>query len=324
MSSAKILAASAAAAALVCALPAEAQQATKQPVMEGGVMVCRDVQYSSDGARPRLMSIAIPNPKPAKPVPAVIVIHGGGWNGGDRNSMFTWASMLAKNGLVGVAIDYRLAKEAPFPAQIQDCKLAVRFLRANAARYNINPKQIGVMGASAGGHLSSMLGLTAGNAEFEGDGGFKDESSQVQAVCDCFGPSDFDSWAETANKIGNDEGLRKLYGLDLDEKMRTWCVNFSLKNDGNIKLLLEEKQAERAKWASPLSYVEKCEKIPPFLIVHGDKDAWVPLQQSLLLADALDKKGADVNLKIMLNAGHTPDKAAKDIMDFFKRALIKQ
>ena len=107
----------------------------------------------------------------------------------------------------------------------------------------------------------------------------------------------------------------------MTEAEQKWEVNFSLEKDHNLVFLFAGKPAERAKWASPITYVEQSSNTPPFLIVHGDNDAWVPLQQSLLLADALDRKGVDVNLKVMLNGGHNPDKATKDIVAFFHRVL---
>jgi len=290
---------------------------------EEGVELLKDLQYGAEGGKPLLMHLALPSPRPAKPCPAVLLIHGGGWNGGSRDSMLKWALTLAKAGFAGASLEYRLAKEAPFPAQLQDCKCAVRFLRSNAANYGIDPERIGAMGCSAGGHLASMLGLTDGVAEFEGQGGWQDASSRVQAVCDCFGPSDFESWAEAANKMASDQSFRKLYGYDLDEKMLKWCAGFSLKSDRNIQLLFEGKHEERAKWASPLNYVDSAKSVPPFLIAHGDKDAWVPLQQSLALADAMDKKGLSVRLFVMLNAGHDESKAAKEIVEFLKSNLSK-
>jgi len=290
---------------------------------EDGVELLKDLQYGSEGGKPLLMHLALPASRAAKPCPVVVLIHGGGWNGGSRDSMLKWALNLAKEGIAGASVEYRLAKDAPFPAQLQDCKCAVRFLRANAENYGLDPDRIGAMGCSAGGHLASMLGLTGGVAEFEGQGGWQEASSEIQAVCDCFGPSDFESWAEAANKVASDQGFRKLYGYDLDDKMLKWCAGFSLKSDRNIQLLFEGKHEERAKWASPVNYVETAKAPPPFFIAHGDKDAWVPLQQSLELADAMDRRGLSVRLFVMLNAGHDESKASREIVDFLKSTLRK-
>ena len=170
---------------------------------EAGIKVFENLQYGQAGGVALVMDLAMPDPVPQNPVPAIVFIHGGGWGGGDRQSMSNWIRLLAREGFVTATIEYRLASAtAPFPAQLQDCKAAVRFLRSNAAKYQIDPQRIGAMGCSAGGHLASMLGLTDGIAEFEGDGGWNQVSSRVQAVCDCFGPSDFTTWEAVVNLFG--------------------------------------------------------------------------------------------------------------------------
>jgi len=286
------------------------------------VTILENVQYGMAGGVPLVMDITLPKPAPKTSTPVILLLHGGGWGGGERKSMLYWCVKMSKLGYVAATVEYRLAsKTAPFPAQLQDCKCAVRFFRANAAKYKINPDMIGIMGCSAGGHLATMVGLTDGIAEFEGDGGWQNVSSRVQAVCDCFGPTDFNTWQEVTNLFGTDAKIRKLLGPEMTEQEMKWEANFSIKKDANIVLLFEGKAEERAKWASPITYVEKSINTPPFLIVQGANDAWVPMQQSILLANALDKKGVDVNLKIMLNGGHNPDKATKDIYEFFKRTL---
>ncbi len=129
----------------------------------------------------------------SQPIPAIVCIHGGGWFQGDRNSMANLAQALAARGYVTVTISYRLSGEAKFPAAIQDCKAALRFLRANAAKYGIQSDAIGVTGLSAGGHLAALLATSGGVKELEGDGGNADQSSAVQACVAMGAQSDLES-----------------------------------------------------------------------------------------------------------------------------------
>jgi acetyl esterase/lipase len=125
-----------------------------------GYRLLHNVQYGVVDNTPLLMNITIPDPKPKKPVPAILFLHGGGWGGGSREDMMSHCYFVSKAGYVGASVEYRLVNQAPFPAQLQDCKGAVRFIRANAKKYGINPDLIGVWGCSAGGHLAAMIGLT--------------------------------------------------------------------------------------------------------------------------------------------------------------------
>ena len=191
----------------------------KSPNATSKPVVLRDVPYGAADGVTLLMHIVLPTPKPVTPVPAILFIHGGGWQSGTRNDGLDRAIQCAADGYVGVSVEYRLTQKAPFPAQIQDCKCAVRFLRANAKQYGINPARIGAWGSSAGGHLAGMLGLTGGIAEFEGDAGWRDATSDVQAVCDWYGPTDLASWVRLEQRFGNDSDLRTLFCFRL--KLRT-------------------------------------------------------------------------------------------------------
>jgi acetyl esterase/lipase len=293
----------------------------------GKPTLLRAIQYGKAGSTALQMDIAMPVPEPTTRVPAIVSIHGGGWQGGSRNDGMWLAQDCAKDGFITAAIDYRLTQQAPFPAQLQDCKCAIRFLRANAKKYHIDPTRIGVWGASAGGHLVAMLGLTEGIAEFEGDGGWNNASSRVQAVCDWFGPTDLAAWVRTEQRFGGDSGLCKLLGFQWDKpELAQW--GRTLNDDAGLSRLLGRKPLDnpkRASWASPISYVQKSVNTPPFLIMQGDQDCWVPYQQSIQLADALDKKGVDVTLRILLNSGHGSNHFATawrdHVKSFFDRAL---
>ncbi len=146
------------------------------------------LEYSAVGGR-QLLDIARPKTGDG-PFPAVVCIHGGGFRAGSRERYRSIAYYLAQHGYVAATIDYRLSPRHQFPAAVEDSKAAVRYLRANAARFNLDPDRIGATGGSAGGHLVLMLGVTGGVAEFEGSGPNQEFSSAVQAVVNQFGPTD--------------------------------------------------------------------------------------------------------------------------------------
>lgn len=193
------------------------------PVPEG-VELYEDVLIGNAGTRPIYTSIAVPKTTPNAPVPVMVYIHGGGWNHGDRKqALASICSYVTKRGYIGVSLDYRLTPEAPFPAQIQDVKLAIRYLRAHAAEYHLDPNRIGVWGTSAGGHLASLLGttgqITSGDTitldtghvvnvpDLGGNGGWQQYSDQVQAVVDMYGPADF-----TTNFANSYKSVKALLG----------------------------------------------------------------------------------------------------------------
>jgi len=210
------------------------------------------------------------------PVPAIIYIHGGGWSGGTHKGL--WAvEPLARAGFFTASIEYRLSDVAKWPAQIQDCKLAVRWMRANAAKFHVDPKRIGVFGDSAGGHLVLCLATMADVKEYEGTGGYPGVSSAVQAVVDFFGPTDF-----TRPSIYTPEAIRLsegLMGMRYEQDPKAW------------------------KSASPLYYVSRGD--PPILMIHGEADTLVPFAQSQVMADALANAGAPHQLITVKNAMHS-------------------
>jgi acetyl esterase/lipase len=179
-----------------------------------------------------------------------------------------------------VTIDYRLTGVASFPAQIEDCKCAIRFLRARAKEYKINPDSIGVWGSSAGGHLVSLLGTSGGVAEFEGEGGWTGYSSRVQAVCPWAGPADLVSLSRTSSHamMKNANPIMALIGGTLEEKKQV------------------------AVQASPVSHITPDD--PPFLIFHGENDTLVPPGQAKLLHESLRKGGVESELHIIKGGGH--------------------
>src|SRR5262245_22566617 len=149
-----------------------------------------DLIYGKGGDTELRLDLAMPK-NDSGPFPAVVFLHGKGWRAGNRQEMNHFIEGVARQGYVGVTVTYRLVPSARFPAQIEDCKAAVRWLRANAAKYKINPERIGAVGFSAGGHLACLLGASGPNDGLEGNGGNPEQSSRVQAVVSFFGPTDF-------------------------------------------------------------------------------------------------------------------------------------
>ena len=171
--------------------------AGEKPPAPGAVTVLRDLPYRAGPSKRWRLDLAVPKGAGGKPRPAVVVIHGGGWLEGDKSSFASRAHGTPGNiedfaalGFVAATINYRLSGEAPFPAALEDCKCAVRWLRAHAAEYNLDPQRVGAYGNSAGGHLALLLGLVGKDAGLEGDGPHAEQSSAVQAVVSDSGPLD--------------------------------------------------------------------------------------------------------------------------------------
>ena len=287
------------------ALPVTASAQTPAPAATApppGIAVAHDVVFGKGGDRDLHAELAYPA-NPVAPLPAVIYVHGGGWVGGSQKQ--SPIIMLAKAGYFAASIEYRLSTVAKWPAQIQDCKLGVRWLRANAARYHVNPDRIGVWGESAGGHLVACLGTMAEVKAYEGDGGYPAVSSAVQAVVDFYGPTDFThpgNYSPQAIQFTDE-----LFGVPQDQNPNLW------------------------KSGSPLAYVKAGD--PPMLLVHGDADTLVPLAQSTVFDAALTQAGVPHQLIIVKNAGHgfnhpagttiDPSRAEihQDVVAFFDKYL---
>jgi len=247
------------------------------------VRVLSDLEYARVAEKSLLLDIYLPQGT-EEPLPVIVWIHGGAWRGGDKRACRLLG--MTQRGYAVVSINYRLSSEAIFPAQIHDCKAAIRWIRANAAKYNFDPAAIGVGGSSAGGHLAALLGTTTDVKELEGDLGNLEHSSRVQVVCDWFGPTDF---LQMDAAVG-DKGRLVHNAPDSPESQLV---------GGPIQ---ENKQKVAA--ANPITYITKDRPLPPFLIMHGEQDFVVPMNQSELLYEALKKVGADVHFHMVKGAGH--------------------
>ncbi|MFA6545009.1 MAG: alpha/beta hydrolase [Limisphaerales bacterium] len=244
-----------------------------------GVKVTRELPYAPGGHERHKLDIYTPESASAgAKLPLVVWVHGGGWQNGSKNACP--ALWLVPRGYVVASINYRLSSHATYPAQIEDCKAAIRWLRANAASYGIDGERIGAWGSSAGGHLVALLGVTGDVKDFD-KGENLQVSSAVQAVCDFFGPTDFLQMTRFPGAIPHDSP-----------------------NSPESKLIggaIQENKDKVAR-ANPLTFVSRADA--PFLILHGDKDPVVPIHQSELLEAALKQAGVEATLVKLEGAGH--------------------
>ncbi|MHB8996954.1 MAG: alpha/beta hydrolase fold domain-containing protein [Armatimonadota bacterium] len=209
------------------------------------------------------------------PHPAVLLIHGGGWAAGDKSSDKAAGTALSRRGVVCFSINYRLAPKHPHPAQVLDCARAARWVRANAAKYDVDPSRLAAWGGSAGGHLSLMLGVIKPDDYQSPDDPNRAQSAKVTCVVDYFGPSD-------------------LRGVSISPQASSIVKNFI----GATAAEAPDKYAD----ASPITRASK--DACPVLFVHGDKDLLVPLRQSELMKAALDECQVENELIVVKNGAH--------------------
>jgi acetyl esterase/lipase len=266
-------------------------------VIPDNVTFERGIEYSNPDGQHLQLNLA--RPKAAtSPLPVVLCIHGGGFRAGHRDGNNTLCLKLAQRGFVAATVSYRLAPKYQFPAAVYDVKAAVRWLRANAVKYQIDPARIGVTGDSAGGHLAQFLGVTAGVKEFEGDGGNAEQSSRVTCVVNRYGPNDFTK--SYAKSVDAAEVLPLFLGGDLQTAL------------------------QRHIQSSPLNWVTP--EAAPTLILHGTEDKYVAYEQGVWLRDRLQACGVEVELVTFEGAGHgfkgvDAEKAEQMSFVFFEKHL---
>lgn len=256
-----------------------------------------DILFAQPDGVDLLLDIYLP--KGAESPPLVMFIHGGGWQNGDRKRCrLGW---LAAHGYAVASVEYRMSQEKVFPAQIEDCKGALRWLRANAEKYGYNAKKVVVAGTSAGGHLSQLMGTSGDVKELEGEvAGNLEESSRAQGVIAYYGASDFVKRSQNQPKK-TDDPSGSAYRL----------IGGPVKNN-----------LEKARSASPATYVSKDD--PPLLMLHGAKDTTVFLDQSENLEKLYRDAGLDVYLHVEANAGHGWKLNAEEkklVLDFLAKHL---
>ena len=279
---------------MICSVVCAGELAVPEDVVfEGGV------EYAKPGGQALQLDLARPKNAPA-PTALIVCIHGGGFRAGSRESYDKLCVTLAQHGYAAATVSYRLAPKSIFPAAVQDCKSALRFLRANAAKYNLDPARVGVMGGSAGGHLAQFLGVTPGVKEFEGEGNLE-QSSAVTCVVNYFGPSDFTK--SYGKSVDAAEVLPLFFGGNLETKRREHIVGSPLY------------------WATPAS--------APTLCIHGTEDKYVAYEQAVWMVERLKACQVEAELLTMEGAGHgfngaVAVKADAAMLAFFDKHLMKR
>ncbi len=273
-----------------------------QETVPAGVVFEKNIEYSNPDDQHLQLNVARPKDG-VGPFPAVICIHGGGFRAGTRESYNGLCLQLAERGYVAVTVSYRLSPKFQFPAAVHDVKAAVRWMRANAEKYQMDPDRIGTTGGSAGGHLAQFLGVTSGVKRFEGDGGNAEYSSHVKCVVNFYGPSDF----------------TKSYDASVDAK-----DVLPLFLGGNL-----EQERHRHIESSPLYWVTP--EAAPTLFVHGTKDAYVAHEQAEWIVERM--KAADVEATLMTiedgdhgfrtSSPEVKEKIEKARFEFFEKHLKK-
>jgi len=249
--------------------PVSAQQAEKVAFRR-----IDDIEYAKVDGHSLRMDLYVPGDV-AKPK-VVVWVHGGAWRRGSKSSMPL--TDLVTNGFAVASVDYRLSPVAKFPAQVHDCKAAIRFLRGTADRYGLDTERIGIAGSSAGGHLVALVGVTGGHLDLEGDvGDHEDQSSSVQAIVDYYGPTNFLTILHQSTPHGLSVRVPALKLLLGDEP---------------------DKLPELARLASPVFHVDQ--RDPPLLLIHGDQDPQVPINQS----HELHAKYKEFELPVMFEVVH--------------------
>ncbi len=259
------------------------------------VAVHRDLPYVTNGHPRQKLDLFVPKPKDAQKMPLLVWIHGGAWKEGDKSDNPALPALA--EGCAVAGINYRFSQQAVFPAQIEDCKAAIRWLRAHAAEYQIDPDRIGVWGISAGGHLAALLG-TSGDVKGFDVGENLNISSRVQCVVDWCGPTDFEEFAKFKGEIPTDTP------------------------DSPITALLGGRVSERlelARQANPITYISKDD--PPFLVMHGDQDHIVPLSQAEMFVAALKKAGVPARLSVAKGGGHVFSDTSDQVAEFLRENL---
>lgn len=288
-------------------VPAAFAETPKPFTPPAGIRFEKDIAYIPNGDEAQKLDLYLPEKPADKPLPLIVHIHGGGWRAGSKFPCPV--TLMVLQGYAVASVEYRFSQKAIFPAQIQDCQAAIRWLRAHAKEYNFDTEKLGAIGGSAGGHLSALVGTSGGKKAFAPIGGNEEQSDRVQAVCDIFGPADFSAVVQQA---AEDKNVKNIFAFN------TPGDPYSLL----IGTRLDDKP--KADAVSPVHYISK--DSPPFLIFHGTHDTLVPYAQSEEFAAALKAQGIEVWLQKIPGAGHggpafTKPSVTKLTQNFFDKHL---
>jgi acetyl esterase/lipase len=269
------------------------------PSLAAGASAHKDLPYATVGGQTLGLDLYVPTD--VKRPPLVIYVHGGAWNAGNKTQ---YPVFLVEHGYAVATLDFRSTDLAPFPANVHDIKAAIRYLRGKARDYGYRGDRIAITGASSGGHLAALVGVTNGNAALEGDeGDFRGESSSVQAIVSWFGASDLTTILAQSTPFGLEVRVPALKRLLGDQP---------------------EKVPEIARLASPVFQVDA--KDPPLLLLHGDQDRQMPINQLHELDGAYAKAGLKAETFVLHGVGHdggpffTGDPADR-VVDFLRRTI---
>jgi len=255
----------------------------------------RDIEYARVGEHLLKLDLHLPASS-AAPAPLIVWVHGGGWRGGSKNEV-PLAPLVARGWAIA-SVDYRLTPVAPFPANVHDLKAAIRFLRARHAQYRLATDRIAIAGASAGGHLAALVGVTNGHAELEGDvGADRTQRSDVHAIVSFYGASNLETILKQSTPFGLGVRIPALQLLFRGQP--------------------EEKPA-LARLASPVAQVDAGD--PPLLLLHGDQDPQMPVAQSIEFVGAYERAGLQARFVPLHGSVH----GGKEFFDAQRLALVAE
>jgi acetyl esterase/lipase len=259
----------------------------------------KDIVYATVDGKPLALDIHLPaNVRQPR---LLVWVHGGAWTTGNKTA---YPAFLVEQGFAVATLDFRSSNDAKFPADVHDIKAGIRFLRAKAKEYGYRADRIGIVGASSGGHLAALVGVTGGNKELEGnEGDFPNESSSVQAIVSYFGASDLTTILPQSTPAGlavRAPALERLFGAPPDQA------------------------PELAKLASPVFHVDRDD--PPAFLLHGDQDLQMPVNQALEMQWAYQNVGRSMDMLILHGVDHVAPpffagKPVDQVVQFLKRTL---
>ena len=257
-----------------------------------------DIEYVRRGERG--LKIQLLQPRGASgPYPLLVYVQGSAWQSQNLYMNIPQLAGFARRGYVVASVEYRPSSVAVFPAQLQDVKAAIRYLKTNATKYNLDPQRVAVWGDSSGGHMAAMVGVSEGVAEFNTPE-YSAESSRVKAVVDFYGPTDIIQMSKFPSIMDHD-------AADSPESM---LVGGPLQENSG-----------KAAQANPINYISGRKTLPPFLIMHGDRDELVPFNQSILLYEALLADRQDVTFYKVKGAGHGTGFWTEEVLEIVSKFL---